>query len=288
MKRVVYLILIVILMGGSLYGGEGKPKYNRIVSMSMAGDEMLFDLVERERIIAFSGHSSHSEATSVLNKKLDGYKQVDNNVEIVIGLEPDIVIAAGWLKKEIAAQLEDAGITIYTFDVPRSFEEQREVILKLAEVLDAQEKGQEIVKDMDDRLAAVQEKIKRSGKPSPRILEYSHTEGTNGKGSIFDDMIQKVYGINLAREAGIGRFAKISKEKMIEMDPEIILVPVWGVDENDSTLLDFITKDSSCQDLDAVKNNRVYVIPGKYIYIYSQYVIEGIEDLAQRVYQFEN
>lgn len=80
-------------------------------------------------------------------------------------------------------------------------------------------------------------------------MEYSHTEGTNGKGSIFDDMIQKIYGINLAAEIGIGRFAKLSKEKVIEIDPDIILVPTWenfsDIKENDNKILDFIKKDNS-------------------------------------------
>lgn len=285
-------LLFMMLVIGNLNAKEiNNKKYNRIISMSMAGDEILFDLISRERIIAFSGHSSTNEMASVLNRKLDRYEKIDNNVEKIIDLEPDLVIAASWLKKEIAAQLEDANINIYTYKTPTTFEEQKELIIELSILLDVEEKGKEIVKDMDDRLIVIQNKIKKSGKAKPKILEYSHTEGTNGKGSIFDDMLQKIYGINLAREIGIGRFAKLSKEKVIEIDPDIILVPTWEnfstEKRNDSRLLDFIKKDNSYKDLKAVKNNQIYTIPGKYVYIYSQYVIEGIEDLAQTVYQFK-
>ena len=292
MKKLIYLFFMVFIIGNLNAKEIENKKYNRIVSMSMAGDENLFDLIDRERIIAFSGHSSVNEMASVLNKKLDRYEKIDNNIEKIIDMEPDLVIAANWLKKEIADQLEDADINVYTYKTSTTFEEQKELIMELAILLDAEEKGKEIVKNMDDRLAVVQEKIKRSGKSAPRILEYSHTEGTNGKGSIFDDMIQKIYGINLAAEIGIGRFAKLSKEKVIEIDPDIILVPTWenfsDIKENDNKILDFIKKDNSYKDLKAVKNNQIYVIPGKYVYIYSQYVIEGIEDLAQTVYQFKD
>lgn len=292
MKKLIYLFFMVFIIGNLNAKEIENKKYNRIVSMSMAGDEILFDLINRERIIAFSGHSSVNEMASILNKKLDRYEKIDNNIEKIIDMEPDLVIAANWLKKEIADQLEDADINVYTYKTSTTFEEQKELIMELAILLDAEEKGKEIVKNMDNRLAVVQDKIKRSGKSAPRILEYSHTEGTNGKGSIFDDMIQKIYGINLATEIGIGRFAKLSKEKVIEIDPDIILVPTWenfsDIKENDNKILDFIKKDNSYKDLKAVKNNRIYAIPGKYVYIYSQYVIEGIEDLAQTVYQFKD
>ena len=120
-------------------------------------------------------------------------------------------------------------------------------------------------------------------------MEYSHYEGTNGKGSIFDDMLQKIYVINTAREEGIGRFAKISKEKVIEIDPDVIIVPIWDstAAKDGSKFLEFLSKDKSYKELKAVKNGRIYPIPGKYVYIYSQYVIDGIEELANSIYQLD-
>lgn len=162
--------------------------------------------------------------------------------------------------------------------------------MELAELVEEKEKGNEIVRNMDERLAAVQKKIKESRKISPRVLEYSHYEGTNGKGSIFDDMLQKIYVINTAREAGIGRFAKISKEKVIEINPDVIIVPIWDstAAKDSSRFLEFLSKDKSYKDLKAVKNGRIYPIPGKYVYIYSQYVIDGIEELANSIYQLKD
>ena len=202
-------LLFMILIIGDLNAKEiSNKKYNRIISMSMAGDEILFDLISRERIIAFSGHSSTNEMASVLNKKLDRYEKIDNNVEKIIDLEPDLVIAANWLKKEIVAQLEDANINIYTYKTPTTFEEQKELIIELAILLDVEEKGKEIVKNMDDRLIAIQNKIKKNGKAKPKILEYSHTEGTNGKGSM-KDKGENVYIDSLTYE----QFSKVIKRK---------------------------------------------------------------------------
>ena len=290
MKKIIYIFFIGIFSTTFLYGQKTSiKKYNRIISLSMAGDEMLFDLVGKDRILAFSGYSNKNEMASVLYDKLDRFTKVDN-VEKIIDMEPDLVIAANLLKKDILSQLEDAGINVYIYSTSSTYEEQKNLIMELAELVEEKEKGNEIVRNMDERLAAVQKKIKESRKISPRVLEYSHYEGTNGKGSIFDDMLQKIYVINTAREAGIGRFAKISKEKVIEINPDVIIVPIWDstAAKDSSRFLEFLSKDKSYKDLKAVKNGRIYPIPGKYVYIYSQYVIDGIEELANSIYQLED
>lgn len=292
MKKIVYILLSLVFFTLS-FGSENleEVRYKKIISMSMAGDEILYDLVPHDRILGMSGHSNTSEMKSVLNKKLDKFNKFDNNVEKIIEAEPDIVVAGDWLKREIVLQLEDADINVYIYKTPRSFEEIQDLIRELGNVLDCEEKSQEIIDDMNTRLLKVQERIKGLNRETPRVLEYSYSESTNGKGSVFGDMLQKVFAENIASENGIYRSAKISKEKVIELDPEIIISPTWEdveiTKKNDNVALDFLTKDISCQDIKAVKDKKVYVIPGKYIYIYSQYIIEGIEELAELIYQFE-
>lgn len=288
MKKSLCFLIVGLFIKSFVYGGNLFPKYNRIISLTVAGDEMLFDLVKRERILAFSGKTVKNKMANVLWDKLDGYQKIEDDMEKVIDLEPDLVVVADWVKKDIVSQLEDAGIKIYTYSTPFNYEQQKEVIKKLSQIVEEEEKGDEIIEDMDRRLDILQSKIKNSKKSSPRILEYSHYEGTNGAGSIFDDMLQKAGGINTAAEEGIGRFSKISKEKVIEIDPDIILIPIWDTNgEKESTnFYNFLKNDKGFSELKAVKNNTIYPISGKYIYIYSQYMIDGIEEIAQSIYQF--
>lgn len=291
MKKFLFFLILFFYFNIASYSKiPSQKKYNRIISLSMAGDEILYDMIDRDRVIAFRGKASNNEMTSILYNKINKFEKVEDNVEKMIELEPDIVIAADWLKKEIKSQLEDAGINVYIYKTPFTYEEIQILIRQLAKLLEEEERGEEIIENMDVRLKALQEKIKKKKKSPPRVLEYSHYEGTNGKGSIFDDMLKKVYAINLASEIGVGRFAKISKEIVIEIDPDIILVPIWNSSNNSENqeFLKFIKTDKSYADLNVVKSNRVYTIPGKYIYVYSHYIVEGIENLAKSIYQLEN
>ena len=291
MKKFLYFLVIYFCFIADIYP-KSLPvkKYNRIISLSMAGDEILYDMIDRDRVVAFRGKANNNEMTSILYNKLDKFEKVEDNVERMIELEPDIVIAADWLKSEIRMQLEDAGVNVYIYKTPFTYEEIQNLIRELAKLLEEERRGEEIIKSMDDRLDVLQEKIKKSLKNSPRVLEYSHYEGTNGKGSIFDDMLKKIYAINLASEIGIGRFAKISKEVVIDLNPDIIFVPVWNASDlsENQKFLQFLKTDKSYADLSAVKSDKLYIIPGKYLYIYSHYIVEGIENMAKSVYQLDN
>ena len=82
MKRVIFFLFTIMVLINPLYGKEMKKyKYNKIISMSTAGDEILFDMVDKNRILAFSGRADGNVMTSILNQKLATYKKVNDNVE---------------------------------------------------------------------------------------------------------------------------------------------------------------------------------------------------------------
>lgn len=184
MKKFLFFLILFFYFNITSYSKiPSQKKYNRIISLSMAGDEILYDMIDRDRVIAFRGKASNNEMTSILYNKINKFEKVEDNVEKMIELEPDIVIAADWLKKEIKSQLEDAGINVYIYKTPFTYEEIQILIRQLAKLLEEEERGEEIIENMDVRLKALQEKIKKKKKSPPRVLEYSHYEGTNGKGS---------------------------------------------------------------------------------------------------------
>ena len=287
MKKLI--ILLAIILSTFTFAIEKNYKYKKIISMSMASDELLYALVSKDRILALSDNSDKNEMRSALWNKINDFNQVKDNVEQIMALEPDLVIVPNWIKKTVISQLEDAGINIYVYDTPSNFQEEKNLIKELSCLLEVKNIGARIIKDMDTRLLAIQQKIKKSGKPCPRVLEYSHYGSTNGKGSMFDDMLSNIYCKNVASEIGIYRFAKISKELVIDLNPEIILIPIWDSTsaKNCTQFFTFIKNDKSLAEVDAIKNNKVYAIPGKYVYMYSQYIIDGMEEIANSIYELK-
>lgn len=288
MKKISMIIFLILVFTSEIFSEVSPKKYNKIISMSLASDEMVYELIDHSRILAISGHSSNNKMVSNLYGKIDDFKKIDNNIEIAISLEPDLVIAATWLKKDMVKQLEESGINVYVYKTPRTFEEEKALIMELAKLLEVEDKGKEIIKDIDLRYEKLQRKIKKLNLPPPKILEYSHFGTSNGSGTLFDSLVTHISAINLVAEKGIKNAAKLSKETIIEINPDIIVVPCWedlDIEKNRKEIISFITEDPSFKEIEAVKNNRILILPGRYLYVYSQYIIEAMEELANLIYE---
>lgn len=294
MKKIlkfIMLLMVIFAIGKTeIYSQE--KKYKRIIPLTLNGDEMLLDLItDKSRLAALSGKIKKGQCPDELYNETLKYEKVENNIELVIDLEPDLVLIMGWMGKDKVSQLEDAGIDVFIYGTSRTYEAQHQLFRELADIVDEEEQGEKILKDMDDRLAKLQEEIKKKhgDKPAPRILLYSPIEETEGVGTLYDNIIGLIYGRNLAAEIGIKRTGKISKEKVIDLNPDVILIPVWGMHEKKGTdkLLNILLEDKSFAELNAVKEKKVYIVAHKYQTITSQYLIDAIEMLGRTVYQLE-
>lgn len=289
MKKIISLIYIILTLVISVYalGADGK-KFNRIASLTLSGDEMILSLVDHERIVGLCGKLNEEPDMSHVWETAKGFPKIESNIETMIDLEPDFVITADWMKKDVLLQIEETGANVYTYKTPKNFEEQKELIRELAELVEEKERGEALVKNMEDRLSALQKQINDNYKgKKPKILMYTSYEYTSGKDTTFDDMVRLIGGINAAGEAGINGSQKISKEKVIELNPDVIIIPIWRGHINSEEFSRFVMNDPSYEDVKAVKNKKVYLLRHKDISPTSQYMIEGIENLGKAIYNLK-
>ena len=76
---------------------------------------------------------------------------------------------------------------------------------------------------------------------------------TSGEGTFADDMINMLGATNVGAELGQG-WLSISLEKLLEADPDVILIP------GDETMVESFKSDASYAELSAVKNGAVYAV----------------------------
>ena len=264
---------------------EKKPE--GIVSLTLGTDEMLLSLVDKSKIKALSGKIAEDEGISNVADKAKDFVKAEKNIETVISLKPDIVFAADWMKKEAIQQMRDAKIPVYCYGTAKSIEEQKKVILEIAHIIGEDAKGQEIVNDMDKRIKEMEEKVQVL-KPEEKltVLKYNSYGSTSGKGTTFDDIVTRAGLVNAAAKAGLESNAKISKEKIVELNPDVIILPAWSYDkkQDPAVFADEIRKDKSLASVKAVKNNRIYLLQDKHMTCVSQYIVLGVEDAAKAVY----
>ena len=289
MKK-LFLFLILLFSFTAIVNAKGvqAKKYNHIVSLTLSGDEMLLGLVPENRIAGLSGKINEDKEISNVVDKAKKFLKVEGNEEVLMSLEPDLIIVADWLSKRITDIGAITGAKVYFYKTPNSYEEQKKLIRDLANLVEEKENGEKLIKNMDDRLKALQNKITKNYKgPKPRILMYTSFGTTSGKNTTFNDMVKLINGVNVVAEAGVDRFKDISKEKIIELNPDIIIVPIAKKYDNVDKISKLFFEDPSFKNVKAIKNKKVYFMQYKDITPISQYMIDGIEELAKVVYQFK-
>ena len=286
----LFLFLILLFSFTAIVNAKGvqAKKYNHIVSLTLSGDEMLLGLVPENRIAGLSGKINEDKEISNIVDKAKKFPKVEGNEEVLMSLEPDLIIVADWLSKRITDIGAITGAKVYFYKTPNNYEEQKKLIRDLANLVEEKENGEKLIKNMDDRLKALQNKITKNYKGAkPRILMYTSFGTTSGKNTTFNDMVKLINGVNVVAEAGIDGFKDISKEKVIELNPDIIIVPIAKKYDNINKISKLFFEDPSFKNVKAIKNKKVYFIQYKDITPTSQYMINSIEELAKVVYQFK-
>ena len=289
MKK-LFLFLILLFSFTAIVNAKGvqAKKYNHIVSLTLSGDEMLLGLVPENRIAGLSGKINEDKEISNVVDKAKKFPKIEGNEEVLMSLEPDLIIVADWLSKRITDIGAITGAKVYFYKTPNSYEEQKKLIRDLANLVEEKENGEKLIKNMDDRLKDLQNKIAKNYKGAkPRILMYTSFGTTSGKNTTFNDMVKLINGVNVVAEAGIDGFKDISKEKVIELNPDIIIVPIAKKYDNVNKISKLFFEDPSFRNVKAIKNKKVYFIQYKDITPTSQYMINSIEELAKVVYQFK-
>lgn len=253
--------------------------YDRIASLNLSSDEMLLGLVEKDKIVGLSSPINQDKDMSNVINEAKNFPTIQKNLEVLLNLEPDLVIAPDWMDKKFIQSVKDSNIKIYLYKTPKNLEEQEKLILDLGKFLNANEKAQNIVKDMQKRAKIMNEKTKNL-KFTPRVMLYTAFETTSDENTSFNDLVKINNAINPVVGSGITSFDKISKEKLIELNPDIIIVPTWETYVDNNKFFSYLLDDPSLKEINAIKNKHVFNIPYKDISPTSQYMINGVEKMG--------
>lgn len=265
-----------------------------IVSLTLGTDEMLVGnsevsgLVDKSRVLSVTIYSDDPSISNITEDvKTIPNRLISGATENIIAAGPDLVFTDTWADAAFVKQLRDAGIAVFVFKTPSSVTEQINTVKEIAAVVGAEEEGVRIVGWMESRLKAVADKLSLLKEDEKlTVMEYSEMFTTSGTGTNFDSVVTTAGLINVASKAGLEGWPAISKEKVVEMNPDIILLPSWYYDKNNTLeiMAAGLKNDRSLTGVSAVANGRLVSVPNPHISAISQYVVHGVEDVAKTAY----
>ncbi|HEY5715407.1 MAG TPA: ABC transporter substrate-binding protein, partial [Psychromonas sp.] len=127
----------------------------------------------------------------------------------------------------------------------------------------------------------VQQQVK--DKPKLRVLYYDLSGYSVGGNSLMDEAIRLAGGINVAAGIIADGENKISEEVAIALQPDVIVMNQWvfNQDEGQPSPQKILQEKSAWADVPALKNGRIYALPGSWLRGISQHRIKGVEAMAK-------
>ncbi len=278
----VLLLTAFVYREHGVHGQVSPPVFppRRIVSMTLAGDEILLALVPTGRILGLTWLVDDPRYSHSVETARPVRHKVHADAEQVIALRPDLVIVSASAYTGVTARslLRASGIPLCEIARHESFAGVQRNVLTVGRTVGALPQARRLVADMDRRLRAVRTRVARA--PHPRTLYYFPGGFTAGHGTTLNEMIGRAGGLNVAAEAGIHGIKQLSREVLIQLNPAVILVGGATDQAGAGSLRPVLLADASLATLDAIQQQRVYVVPGPSVSSLSHHIVNGVERMA--------
>lgn len=273
---------------------------NRVVTVHWSVDDSMRILGLADRIVAVEKNTKEQTSYFPELSKLtcfgDGFGEMD--YELIMKTHPDLFIVRYTedYKKEPEKMLPGVTVISMTLSHPeyagKSFEER---MIKSGYIFNKIEEAKKFVAWQENCLKDLREPIKNiSEDDKPRVFYGYYKDGifkihiTSGGGQLLDIVSAQNIGKDLPKGDG---HPVIETEWLVEQNPDIIIidaeVPVSGYETDDLSGLDAVREAildlPELKNVDAVKNNRVYVLPSRCLTYRPGYNV-GAAYLAKWIY----
>lgn len=251
-----------------------------IVSAAPSITEILSGLGLTDKIVAADIYSADVEGMSPEICTLD-FSNL--NIEELVAMSPDLMIVGGISMTgadDPYAALKEAGVNVVYIPTSASISGIKMDIEFLAAYLGAEDRGAELIEEIDNAVADVSEKAKGITEKKKVYFEIGAAPYlyTCGKGTFIDEVITLVGAENIY--GGEDGWISNSEESVIAANPDVIITNVMydGYDYNE------IKSRAGWENISAVKNGAVYQVDANATSRPSQHITEGIYQVAEAIY----
>ncbi len=249
----------------------------RVVSLAPANTEILFAIGAGAQVVGRDEISDYP-AEALALPTIGGYSGF--NLEAIVAIHPDLVLAGGINTPELVASLEQLGLTVYFLPNPTTLEEMYTNLETVARLTGHESETAALVESFKARVAAVDEKILPLSYGPTVYYELDATEPTKpftaGPGSFVDLLIARAGGINIGAELQ-GQWAQISLEQLVVANPAIIILGDAAYGETPEK----VAQRPGWGTLAAIQTGQVFPIDDNLISRPSPRLEHGLEEMAK-------
>lgn len=252
----------------------------RIISLAPSNTEVLFALGLGDRVVGVTEYCDYPEMAKG-KQKVGGYSTVD--MEKVIALDPDLVLAAAMHKDEVAPELERRGVRVVTL-APKTVEEVLQAISAVGVICGVDEQAGALVNSLRSRIDVVKETVASASteqRPKVFYVTWHDPIWTLGSDTLTSEVIQLAGGVNIFAD-GDGNF-ETELETLVWRNPDIILASSGHGAAEDSPVY-WAEEEERLGEVSARQSGMIYEVDADIMTRPGPRIVDGLELTARLIH----
>lgn len=255
-----------------------KEEPERIVTLNPSAAQTMWEIGGREKVVGVSQFAGFLDGADSREVVTSGFPS-SVNVEKVIKLNPDLVLAPNTIKTETVTQLRDAGVTVYRFSMAASIEDIYQKTDTIGQLTGECSGADSTVTNMRDNVQTVEAAVE--GEERPSVFYDMGNRYTAGPNTFIGGIISKAGGHNIVADASTSQaYPQLSAEFIVEQDPDFLVVNAQpeALDDDPKS---HIPEDSVLRETTAFKQGNIVVVDTNHISQPAPRVVEPMVQMTQ-------
>lgn len=192
----------------------------RIISAAPNLTEIIFALGAGDLLVGRTNFCNYPEETNKIPVVGDMFHL---NLEKIVDLNPDLIfLTVEGNTKELYDKLKNLGLNVYVTN-PKNLSGIKKSIRDIGEILNREKEADSIISDIEKRMNKINSK--RFQRQTAMFVVSFSPLIIAGKNTFIDEILSSVNLENIAPEKSFSAYPMISREEVINKNPDVILLP---------------------------------------------------------------
>lgn len=188
---------------------------DRIVTLAPSAAQTLWEFNASEKVVGLSEYALYLEGADENEVVLEGFEY---DIETIIALEPDLVLAPNVTAAETVETLRTNGVTVFQLPAAANFEDVYAKSAVIGELSGECEAASDTVNDMRQRVDAIREAVRDEERPGTVYVLGTFTAGDD---TFIDDILETAGTRNVAADADIDGYRELNEEIIANRSDDI-------------------------------------------------------------------
>ena len=193
----------------------------RVVSVNLCTDQLAMRLAPPSQLVAIT-YLAREDISSPMAKEAREYNVHYNQVEDIVTLKPDLVLAHSWTSPVLLSMLAEFDIPVEVFETPATLDDIPAYFEKMGALLGHEDEAEKLAQDFQQRLEALDEQARQNPERFT-ITPYGPNGWISGTNDLSAHVMKRAGFDLLADRYGLEWGGNMPLETLVTARPDLIL-----------------------------------------------------------------